>query len=59
MYFIYGYIYLMVIIMKKDKPNKLTLVIDRRNWAQKVMYHFIELEKAANRKRESHQDVRF
>ena len=46
-------------MIKKNTHNKSTLVIDHRNWAQKVMYHFIELEKAANRKRESHQDVRF
>ena len=45
--------------MKKNTHIKPTLVIDRRNWAQKVMYHFIELEKAANRKRESHYGDRF
>ena len=38
--------------MKKDTHNKSTLVIDRRNWATKVMYRYTELRNKACKKRE-------
>jgi hypothetical protein len=38
--------------MKKDTHNKATLVIDRRNWAQKVMYRYTELTNKAIVKRQ-------
>lgn len=40
--------------MKKDTHNKSTLVIDRRNWAQKVMYRYTELTNKATVKRQRH-----
>lgn len=38
--------------MKKDTYNKLTLVIDRKNWAQKVMYRYKELTDKATKKKQ-------
>jgi hypothetical protein len=38
--------------MMKNKHNKLTLVIDRRNWAQKVMYRYTELKNKATQKKQ-------
>jgi hypothetical protein len=38
--------------MKKDTYNKSTLVIDRRNWAAKVMYRYNELANKAIRKKQ-------
>jgi len=43
--------------MKKDTHNKATLVIDRRNWAQKVMYRYNELTSKATHKKQRHSDV--
>lgn len=40
--------------MKKDTYNKPTLVIDRRNWAKKVMYRCNELVNKAAIKRQRH-----
>ena len=39
-------------MMKKDIYNKSTLVIDRKNWAQKVMYRYTELSNTAIQKRQ-------
>ena len=38
--------------MKKDTYNKSTLVIDRRNWAEKVMYRYTELKNKAIQKKQ-------
>ena len=43
--------------MKKDTYNKLTLVIDRRNWAEKVMHRYTELTNKATRKIQKHNGV--
>lgn len=42
--------------MKKDTYNKSTLVIDRKNWAQKVMYRYTELTNKAYIKRQQHSN---
>ena len=38
--------------MKKDTYNKPTLVIDRKDWAAKVMYRYNELTNKACKKRQ-------
>lgn len=43
--------------MKKDIYNKPTLVIDRREWAQKVMYRHDDLMCQASIKRHAHKDI--
>ena len=42
-----------VIIMKKDTYNKPTIIIDRKNWAQKVLYRCNELTNKAIHKRKN------
>ena len=37
---------------KKDTYNKATLIIDRRNWAEKVMHRYNELSNKATKKRQ-------
>ena len=39
--------------MKKNTYNKPTLIIDRRNWAQKVFYRYNELTNKAIHKRKN------
>lgn len=41
-------------MIKKDTYNKATLIIDRRNWAKKVMYKCTELTNKATKKRQQY-----
>ena len=38
--------------MKKDTYNKPTIIADRKNWAQKVLYKYNELTNKATHKKQ-------